>query len=140
MGSVIDYSRRILLHTQTMKILLICLLLIIGLINVAPIAGLFSKSLLERSYGILIADPNLEILLRHRAVLFGIVGSLVLISIAIPEWRLLALVMVGCSMISFFLLVLFFDNVNSQVLNIAYTDIVGILCWLFALALMFDSN
>ena len=47
-------------------------------IHLLPSLGVLSAQRVQSLYGILPADPNLEILLRHRAVLFGLLGALLL--------------------------------------------------------------
>ena len=51
-------------------------LLIVGIIHLLPMTGYLGASKLSALYNITIDDPNLEILMRHRAVLFGVLGSL----------------------------------------------------------------
>lgn len=54
-------------------------LIIAGLINLAPVIGALSAQRLEALYGLPVAgQPDLEILLRHRAVLFGLLGAAML--------------------------------------------------------------
>ena len=50
-------------------------LLIAGVIHLLPITGAFGTDQLHRLYGVALDDPNLEVLMRHRAVLFGILGA-----------------------------------------------------------------
>ncbi len=72
-----------------MKILTNALFLIAAFVNLAPVSGVLSADVLEGLYGITLEDPNLVILMRHRAVLFGIVGLLwnpMLILIALFVW------------------------------------------------------
>jgi hypothetical protein len=47
----------------------------VGVVNAFPVIGVLGASRLESLYGIKIADSNLSILLQHRAVLFGLIGS-----------------------------------------------------------------
>ncbi|HAU66951.1 MAG TPA: hypothetical protein DCW52_00990 [Gammaproteobacteria bacterium] len=120
--------------------LLIASLLTVGVINLVPVFGLFSSAHLNKAYGVAISDPNMEILLRHRALLFGVLGGFVLASIVVPEWRLVALMMAGISMASFLLLVFRYDNNNVHLLKIAYVDIVGLVVWALAMACVFESS
>ena len=46
-----------------------------GMVNALPVIGVLGVARLESMYGIKVADSNLSILLRHRAVLFGLVGG-----------------------------------------------------------------
>lgn len=45
------------------------LVLLVGLVNLLPVSGALSKGRLESLYGIAIEDTNLEVLMRHRALL-----------------------------------------------------------------------
>jgi hypothetical protein len=55
-------------------------MVLVGLMNLLPVSGALSSSRLQGLYGVVLRDANLSILLRHRAVLFGVVGGLLLIS------------------------------------------------------------
>jgi hypothetical protein len=46
-----------------------------GIINTLPVIGVLGNKHLESLYGIRGPDNNVSILLRHRAVLFGLVGG-----------------------------------------------------------------
>ncbi len=50
------------------------LILAVAVIHLFPITGFFGVDRLASLYGIEIIDGNSEILRRHRAVLFGILG------------------------------------------------------------------
>jgi hypothetical protein len=58
-----------------MRFILPAMLLIVGIIHLLPLSGVLSAHRLQILYGIVIEDPNLEILMRHRAVLFGLLGA-----------------------------------------------------------------
>ncbi len=50
-------------------------LLLCGAIHLLPTAGLLGAARLEALYGVKVGgDPNLSVLLRHRALLFGLLG------------------------------------------------------------------
>jgi hypothetical protein len=57
------------------RVLSVCLF-VVGVIHLLPLAGVLGASRLSALYGIAVAEPNLERLLRHRAVLFGVLGGL----------------------------------------------------------------
>lgn len=76
----------------------------IGLLHLLPAIGVFSSDRLQRMYGVSIDSPDLAILLRHRAALFGIVGVLLLIGAFNPAWRLMALTVGTVSVMSFLII------------------------------------
>ena len=59
-----------------MKRLVSVLYLLAAAGNLLPALGVISAARLEALYGVPIADANLVVLMRHRAVLLGIVGAL----------------------------------------------------------------
>ena len=64
---------------MTETVIKVCLI-VVGLINFMPVMGLFSSSILESSYSISLANNDLVILMRHRTLLFGILGAFILYS------------------------------------------------------------
>ncbi len=102
-------------------------LIFVSLIHVLPGLGVFGGERLLALYGISPDEPNLQILLRHRAVLFAMLGAGLVWSIFVPAWRP---VMVGVSMISMvtFLLIVWLEgNANAALRRAAWIDIVAIL-------------
>ena len=55
----------------------------VGLVNLLPVSGVLSANRLQALYGVAIEDVNFLVLMRHRAVLFGIVGGLLVASVAL---------------------------------------------------------
>ena len=49
-------------------------LVIVGVIHLLPLSGVLGPAQLLSLYGIAFGDPDAVILMRHRAVLFGLVG------------------------------------------------------------------
>ncbi|MDQ3264407.1 MAG: phosphopantetheine adenylyltransferase [Myxococcota bacterium] len=56
------------------------LFVLVGLINLVPVVGVGSAQRLQRLYGVWVAEPDLLLLMRHRAVLLGLVGGLLLVA------------------------------------------------------------
>ena len=53
-------------------------LLVAGLFHVLPVAGVLGAERLASLYGVAVGDPALLLLMRHRAVLFGVLGAFML--------------------------------------------------------------
>lgn len=83
-----------------MKLAASLLFLVAAAINLAPVVGVLSAERLAALYGLPFTDPTLEILMRHRAVLFGIVGALLVLAAFRPEHQSVAAVAGFVSMLS----------------------------------------
>jgi len=76
-------------------------LVISGLINFLPIVGIFGSEKLDSLYGITIKDADLLILMRHRAILFGLIGTFMFASTWVKDWQIPAMSIGMVSMLSF---------------------------------------
>lgn len=111
-------------------------LLIAGIINVIPSLIAFSPSRITASYGIVIPDANFELLLRHRAVLFGIVGGLMIYSAITKTYYDLATLVGMISMVSFLLLYFTIDDeINAALAAVMKIDAFAILLLLIGFLL-----
>ncbi len=84
-----------------MRIAIAALLILAGAINLAPLVGVLGAERLRSLYGIEAASPELAILLRHRALLFGVVGGLLVAAAFRSELRVAAIAAGGASMLGF---------------------------------------
>ena len=96
-----------------------------GLVNLAPVMGVLSAERLQALYGVELTDPNLIILLRHRAVLFGIVGALLLTAAFRPALRSVAFPAGLVSMVSFILVAYLVGDFNAELHRIVWIDVVA---------------
>ena len=103
------------------------LLFIVGVINFLPLMGLFSAVQLSQAYGVELASNELQVLMRHRALLFGILGGFMLFSLFKPKMQLPAMIMTGCSMLGFLGLILLTGDINDELVTITQVDVAGIL-------------
>ena len=58
-----------------MRFVVPAVLLLVALIHALPLLGVVSAARVSSLYGIAVQDSNLEILMRHRAVLFGLLAA-----------------------------------------------------------------
>jgi len=112
----------------------ICLL-VAGVIHILPISGLFGASRLEALYGVAIQDPNLLILMRHRAVLFLLLGLFIVAAIFIPAIQLTAIIAGLVSAIVFIVLAKSVGDYNSAIAKVVVADWVAIAALVVALVL-----
>lgn len=118
-----------------MELLFRIVLFIVGAINILPSILVFSSKRLSKSYGIEIPNADFELLLKHRAVLFGIVGGLMLYS-AITKKHYSLSITVGCiSMVSFVVLYFLINGINPNLGKVMKIDVVAILFLLVAFLL-----
>ncbi len=108
-----------------MELLFRILLFITGAINVLPAILVFSSEKLSKSYGIEIPNPNFELLLRHRAVLFGIVGGLMLYAAILKKHYSLSITVGLVSMISFIVLYFSLEGINQNLEKVMRIDFIA---------------
>jgi len=103
---------------------------------VLPSILAFLPNKISHSYGIEMPSSNYELLLRHRAVLFGIIGGIMIFS-AITKKNYSMAVCIGLiSMISFIVLYkLTNGTINDELNKVMKIDIVGIIILLVGFAL-----
>ena len=103
-------------------------LFIAGLINFVPFFVVFLPEKMTTSYGINIPNADFELLLRHRAVLFGIIGGLLLYSALIRKYYDLATLIGMISMVSFLLLFFRIDGkINDSLTTVMKIDVFAII-------------
>lgn len=111
------------------------LLVVVGVIHLLPLSGVLGSERLAALYGLRFDDPNLEIMMRHRAVLFGLLGALLLLAALRPDVRMLAIVAGLVSTVSFLLLAWTVGGYNAGVGRVVAADVVAVACLVLALLL-----
>jgi hypothetical protein len=102
------------------------LVLVAAAINLAPVLGVVSPERMSALYGIDLDDPNLQILMQHRAILFGVVGGLLFVAAFHPPLRVLGYVVGFSSMVSFLLIAWLVGGYNAEIQRVIVIDVVGI--------------
>lgn len=72
-----------------------------SLIHLLPAIGMISAARLTRLYGVAPADPTIVLLLRHRAVMFSILGVVFGAAAFVPALRVPAAILSLVTMLSF---------------------------------------
>jgi len=110
-------------------------LLIAGIINTIPVLIAFLPAKIADSYGITIPDANYELLLRHRAILFGIIGGLMIYSAITKKYYDLATLVGLISMVSFLILYFMMDGaINAALTKVMKIDAFAIILLLLGFA------
>lgn len=108
-----------------MKYVSIVALLVAGIIHLLPVPGVMGASTLARLYGIEVTDPNTAILLQHRALLFGVLGVLMLSAIALPWLRVTALAVALFSAASFIVVAMAVGGYDPAIGRIVVADVLA---------------
>ncbi len=110
-------------------------LLACGLVNLLPLVGITGAPALRRLYAVAVTDPDLLLLLRHRALLLGLLGGALVAAAAVPEWRAGAVAVNVASMLVFAVLAGATPGANAASRRTARVDVVSSAALLVALAL-----
>jgi hypothetical protein len=97
-----------------MRWVISAVLLLVGVLHLLPLVGVVSRAQLMRLYGVEADTPTLELLLRHRAVLFGLLGAFLLVAAFRAPLQWAALVASAVSVGSFLLLAWLVPGVQSH--------------------------
>jgi hypothetical protein len=107
---------------EQMKILVSAFLFIVSIIHFLPVAGVLGSDSLSKLYGVSIQDSNTEILLRHRAVLFAIIGIFLFLSVFRNDYQPLAIAIGLISVVSFLLLTWSSNGLTSEISRVVMID------------------
>ncbi len=103
----------------------VTILLVVGVLHVLPCVALIAPDRLLTLYGVTRLDDDLLVLLRHRAVLLGLLGLFLLGAIPRPDWRRPALGGALLSTVVFVLLALTVPT-SVEIGRVATIDLVAL--------------
>lgn len=106
--------------------LVAAMLMVVAFIHLLPLLGVLGATQLASLYGLDFSDPNLAILMRHRAVLFGLMGVFFLYAAIRPAVQPIAFVAGFVSIVSFLVLAWMTGDYNPQVARIFAGDVVAL--------------
>ncbi len=111
-----------------MRTLVAAMLIIVAVIHLLPLSGVLGSARLSALYGIAFDEPNLAILMRHRAVLFGLLGAFLLYAAFRPVFQPAAFIAGFASVLSFLYLAWSVGGYNAQVGRVFTADIIALVC------------
>lgn len=104
------------------------MLVVVGVIHLLPLSGVLGAERLTSLYGLPFHDPNLAVLMRHRAVLFALLGAFLLASAFRPSWQPMAFAAGGISVVSFLWLAASTGDYNAEIARVVWIDVAALVC------------
>ena len=101
------------------------LLVLVGIIHLLPVSGVLGVKRLAALYGVSLGEPNLEILMRHRAILFGLLGLFLIYAAFQPALQLIAIVAGVISVVSFIAIAFSVGGYNDAIRKVVIADIIA---------------
>jgi hypothetical protein len=111
-----------------MKKLAAIMLIIVGIIHLLPVSGVLGQEHLTALYGLSFDEVNITILMRHRAVLFGLLGGFLVFAAFRPAAQPLAFSAGFASVGSFLVLAHAGGSYNAAVARVVAADWIAVAC------------
>jgi hypothetical protein len=102
------------------------ILILVGLINFYPLVGAVSNEAVSNLYQINVPSNDILVLLRHRAILFGLLGAFIIYSAFKPELQWWAIVVGLISMLSFIVVALIVGDYGTGIRKVVIADIIAL--------------
>jgi hypothetical protein len=122
------------LRLSVMRHLVSAMFVVVAVIHLLPLSGVLGAGHLATLYGIAFDDPNAAILMRHRAVLLGLLGLFLLLAAFRREWQGFAFVAGFASVVPFLVLAWTVGGYNAQVGRVVTADVVALVCLVIGVA------
>lgn len=113
---------------MAIRYLVPAMLILVGLIHLLPLSGVLGSERLASLYGVTFNEPSVAILMRHRAVLFGLLGVFLILAAFRPMFRTIAFIAGLISVVSFLWIALAAESYNDQVGRVVTVDVVALIC------------
>lgn len=117
-----------------MRYLVPAMLVVVGIIHLLALSGVLGSERLVALYGLTFNEPNLAILMRHRAVLFGLLGLFLVFAAFQPPFQTVAFIAGFVSVGSFLGLAWSVGGYNAQVGRVFVADIIALVCLIIGAA------
>jgi hypothetical protein len=115
-----------------MRFVVPAVLILVAIIHALPVLGVLGADKLSQLYGITVQDPNLELLLRHRAVLFGLLAAFLAYAAIRPDLQRIALLIGFASVSSFLVLAQLSSSYNDALGTVVRADLLALALLLIA--------
>jgi hypothetical protein len=104
------------------------MLIVVGIIHLLPLSGVLGGERLASLYGMSFEEANIAILMRHRAVLFGLFGLFLVYAAFRPSLQPLAFAAGFASVASFLALAYSTGGYNAGIARVVTADWVALVC------------
>lgn len=111
------------------------LLLIVGLLNLTPVIVFFLPERTASLYGIDLAGTELTVLMRHRAILLGLLGAALIYAAFRRDVLVPVIIAAFIGKLAFLFLTYSSPGVNAEIGRVAVFDIVAVVLLAVALIL-----
>ena len=109
-----------------MRFVVPVVLVLVALIHALPIVGVLGVDQVARLYGVSALDTNVELLLRHRAVLFGLLAAFLAYAAIRPLLHRAALAAGFVSVVSFLVLSHLVGPYNTALATVVRVDWIAL--------------
>jgi hypothetical protein len=136
----VSYNQDSTTSSLPMRYVVPAVLLVVAAIHALPVIGILGASQLSRLYGLPVNDANLELVLRHRALLFGLLAAFLGYAAFKPELHRLALIAGVASVSSFLVLAALVGPYNQAIATVVRVDWVALALLVLAAAAHLQSR
>lgn len=102
------------------------MLIVAGIIHLLPLPGVLGSERLAALYGLDFSEPNLAILMRHRAILLGLVGGFLVYAAFARSMQPAAFVAGFLSVTAYLFLAWSTGGYNSLVAKVVVADVIAL--------------
>jgi hypothetical protein len=107
------------------RVIVPAVLLLVAAIHALPLVGVLSAAHVSSLYGLAVRDANFEILLRHRAVLFGLLAGVLGYCALRPALHSVGLIAASVSIVSFLLIARSVGGYNEALGTVVRVDVLA---------------
>jgi len=110
------------------------MLIVVGIIHLLPVSGVLGAERLTSLYGVSIVEPGMVLLMRHRAILFALLGLFLVLAAFRPSLQPIAFGAAFVSVVSFLLLAWPAGSHSAEILRVVVADAMALVCLVLGVA------